>query len=189
MKKRVFLAINLPPDIKKSIVKRLLNLAKKISQKGVKFVDEDNLHITLHFLGDQSEARIQDIREASVDIAKNFSPFDVSFSGLDAFPNRQFPRVIFLKINEGQEELKRLREALGHSLEENGMEIDRRQWDGHLTLARVKFGQVDFERLRFEGENAGNWRWTVDGFSLTESTLSADGPIYNTLQRFRFYES
>ena len=185
MKKRVFLAINLPEDVKKEIFNLSQKLIRRLPEKSIKFVEKENLHVTLHFIGDQTEAKIEEIIKVGEEVARNFSGFEVAINKLNAFPNINFPRIIVLGSERESEVLQDLRNGLGERLERIGIEIDKRPWEGHVTLARIKFGKVDFNK--FTKNQIGEWRWMADGFDLVESKLTEDGPIYKILKHFSFY--
>lgn len=212
MKKRVFLAINLPKNIRDEMHNYSQNLARILGYKtpsrtppnlplerggkmvergrkeiGIKFVEKENLHITLHFLGDKTEQKIYEIIKIGGSAARNFSGFEIVINKLNAFPNINFPRIIVLGSEQESGVLQDLRGELGEGLEDIGIETDKRPWEGHITLARVKFGRIDFGRLLKQG--VGELRWMADGFDLVESELTESGPIYKILKHFSFYEN
>ena len=184
MKKRVFLAINLPDDIRKKVEKVSVNLANKLPEKGVKIVEPKNLHITLHFLGDHTDANSDEIKKLSRNAAQFFGYFKLSLGEIDAFPHQHFPRIVVLKLKKGKEEIKELHKILAEKLKMAGIEIDCRPWEGHITLARIKFGEIVFED--FGKEKVEDAEWEMKDFSLVESDLTADGPVYNVLETFSF---
>jgi len=184
MKSRVFLAINIPLRVKEDIANIYLKLAKYLPIKGIKFVEKDNLHITLHFLGDQTPKKIEQIKKIAKDLVIILNPFTVSLGGINAFPNKSFPRIIILNIDKGGDCIKKIINDLGRRLSGIGVEIDKRALKAHITLVRIKSGKVEFEKL--EEIKKDNIDWQVKGFDLVESKLTENGPIYNILEHFSF---
>jgi 2'-5' RNA ligase len=188
MKKRVFLAIELPEEVRNRISGFYQKLAKYLPAKGVKPVEEENLHLTLHFLGDQNEAKISQITEVARKTAGRCAKIKLSTGGLSAFPNERFPKILFLDLKLGGEALKRLHGDLGAELQKIGVDVDCRPWEGHITLARIKFGAVNFGTLK--KEPAAEEEWLAEKFALVESRLMENGPIYGVMENFKFgYES
>ncbi|PIR67086.1 MAG: RNA 2',3'-cyclic phosphodiesterase [Parcubacteria group bacterium CG10_big_fil_rev_8_21_14_0_10_36_14] len=182
MKRRVFLAINLPKEIDKKISTYCLKLAKRLPKKGIRFVEEGSRHITLHFSGSQTEEKIKKVAILMEGVAKQYTGFEIATKKITAFPNEKFPRIIVLSAKSRGEEIKKIRANLGDELNKIGIETDARSWEAHISLARIKFGKVDFARIQKEvGENVS---WVVDSFDLVESELTTEGPIYKIIKKF-----
>ena len=150
---------------------------------GVKFVEEGSRHITLHFLGAQTDKKIKEICDLAEKTAKNYSGFELTTGKTNAFPNKKFPRIIVLGAESREGEIKKMRAELGEGLEELGIEIDDRPWEAHITLARIKFGKIDF--LRLLKEEPDELRWMAESFELVESELTSDGPEYKIVKKFQ----
>jgi 2'-5' RNA ligase len=98
MKKRIFIAINLPENVRHNLTKELDILKNHDDNRVVKWVTPDLLHITLVFLGDIEESRIGAVTGVLSTIIPKHQSFACETDGLDAFPSSQNPRIIFAKV-------------------------------------------------------------------------------------------
>jgi 2'-5' RNA ligase len=194
MTKRLFLAINLPNEIKSQIAELVLNLHKANKNKLIKWVEEDNFHLTLHFLGDVPEEKIPAINQALEPIVKTFPALNFSAKGgsasggklsnpIGAFPDLNNPKVIFLdmiELNDGQ--AIKLQKDIGKAIELLDFEIDSRPFRLHLTLGRVKFKTS----LQIPNFRIHNSEFRIQSIDLMESNLTPQGPIYNMIKSYPF---
>ena len=135
---RLFIAVEISDEIKTELVKIVDDL--KAAQADVKWVTPEGMHLTLKFLGEVGEGR----KEIVENILERFSmvkPFIVTFQGLGAFPNLNNPRVVWMGIENGREELKKINFELEKLLAEAGFPKEEREYEAHLTLGRVRSGQ------------------------------------------------
>src|SRR4030042_2375034 len=141
MTKRLFLAINLPKEIKDQLAALIIKLQKNNKNKPIKWVENENFHLTLHFLGDTVEEKIPLINQSLIPIISNFKTLNFQLSNsVDAFPDTINPKNIFLEMKELNDgKTIKLRKEIGEALEKLGFEIDYRPFRLHLTLGRVKF--------------------------------------------------
>jgi len=182
MTKRLFLAINLPSDIKRKLAELILKLQKNNKNKPIKWVADENLHLTLHFLGDTPEEKIPDINQALEPIITNFKTLYFQLSdSINAFPNLNDPQVIFLEmkeLNDGQ--TVKLQKQIGESLARLGFAIDSRPFRLHLTLGRVKFKiSLTIPDLRLQITE-----FQINSIDLMESNLTPAGPVYKIIQKY-----
>lgn len=197
MKTRAFIAINIPSEIKKIILEQFLfKLQKDLNRQpihpalergGVKWVNPDGLHFTLHFLGyldDEQLIKIKDILKFWTGKYHEYNTkIEYRISDLSGFPNLNRPRVIFLNCQEldTKQLIQNLQKDLGQDLAKLGIEIDSRLWHPHLTLGRVKVPQI----LRFKSYPPFNLRFRVESIDLMKSELNRQGARYTVLERFR----
>ncbi|MGD9160477.1 MAG: RNA 2',3'-cyclic phosphodiesterase, partial [Desulfobacteraceae bacterium] len=94
---RLFLAFELPPNIKTEVA----GISGEIKKSGLKasWVRPGNIHLTLVFLGDVNEEGIPGIISGIDDIANRYEPFDISLEGMGVFPDIRRPRVLWLGLN------------------------------------------------------------------------------------------
>ncbi|MGB9857283.1 MAG: RNA 2',3'-cyclic phosphodiesterase [Dictyoglomaceae bacterium] len=180
--KRLFIAIDLPFEIKEILNKYKEELAKYITY-GVKWVELENLHFTIRFLGETEENKIPDIQRIMDEVSCEFFPFSISFNELGAFPSFKNPRVIWIGIENGKREMKTLFQRLEDKIVKLGFQREEKEFSPHLTLGRVK------DKFRWEKE------WKIDipyleflaeEITLFESKLTSKGPIYNSLYKSKF---
>lgn len=166
MKLRCFIAVEIPEDIKKKISV----LKKEIRGK---IVPDENMHITLKFLGNIDEKHIP----ALVDKLKkvHFSPFDVLFKGIGAFPKKKHARVLWVGTESP---------AL-HSLAGQIQKLFHpdEQFVGHVTLARLQYQDIAAFIDKHKDDVFGTMHCT--NFVLKKSTLSPTGSQYTTLETFQ----
>ncbi|MBI4981055.1 RNA 2',3'-cyclic phosphodiesterase [Candidatus Woesearchaeota archaeon] len=175
--KRLFVGIPLPEEVKAKL-KPALNA---LTETGVKAVPADNLHLTIKFLGDVEENKIQEIC-SKLEILAKYKPFLIKLKKINTFGEKQI-RVIWvgLESNEMVLLMKRANESL------NYIRMDGHQEEiPHLTLARVNKVKDNEELLnilkKYEKVELGEV--LVDKFYLYESELTPEGPVYGIVKEF-----
>src|SRR3989339_1184152 len=111
---RIFIAINLPEDMKRE----LLLLKEKWAEVPAKWTIEDNLHITLAFLGNVSDKELEEIIQIAEQTTKGYSPFSFSFTRVQYGPLNDTPRMIWL-LGENSQELLELQEGIQELLQKS----------------------------------------------------------------------
>jgi 2'-5' RNA ligase len=177
---RTFVAVDLPVEFHSKIAQ----VQSKFDEFKFKFVDPDIVHITLEFLGEVPGEQIGDISKALDKVA--CSPFEISLKGLGVFPKPKFAKVIWIGCEGNFEELHRLIET---SLSPLGLTRGHRDFSAHATLARIKYlpkkKKEDFFHLLEELKDIDLGTMQVDAIRLKKSTLTPDGPVYETLHEVR----
>jgi len=183
MKKRLFIALNLPIAIKAEIFKLIENLTTKNQNQPIKWVTQENIHLTLHFLGDTEENKMEEINSKLENLIANFPPLNFELlAEVDAFPNLKEPQDIFLKINEiGGNHIFSLHKKIGAALLNLGFQIDLRPFQLHLTLGRNK-NHAYFQTIK--NINFQPNQFQADSVDLMASTLTPQGPIYNIIKKY-----
>ncbi|MDI1472293.1 2'-5' RNA ligase [Thermodesulfovibrio sp. N1] len=181
---RLFIAIEIPKEIKE-FLSELNTFTSPI--EGVNFVQKDNFHITLKFLGEVEEKFIPDLTDLLKSIAEEFSDFTLKITNPGVFPDKFKPRVIWIGT-ENTDILKKLAKKIDDELSQFGFQREEREFKSHITLARVKNhqnGKYVFEKiLRRFSEKSPDFQFRVKDFVLMKSTLTPKGSIYHVLQRF-----
>jgi 2'-5' RNA ligase len=178
---RAFIAIELSPEIKDSLSTIQSHL--KYSGADVKWVATDNIHLTLKFLGDITEETCGKIRAVLDGIGKSTKPFEVGIKDIGAFPNINYPRVIWVGIGKGAVESKALAENVADGILKLGFQKEQRPFAPHLTIGRVR-SPKNKESLK---EKTGTAQipvtkpHLVSSIVLFQSTLSPKGPVYTKL--------
>ncbi|MEF8976663.1 MAG: RNA 2',3'-cyclic phosphodiesterase [Halapricum sp.] len=154
---------------------------------GLNFVDPEQAHVTLKFLGDTDEDRLPELieeLEAAVETA-DVSPFEARFGGLGVFPSLEYISVVWLGVREGGEQMTALQEHIEDRTVAMGFEPEDHDFTPHVTLARMNHaGGKDLvqEVVRERDPDAGTL--LVEDVRLTESILTDDGPQYSTIESF-----
>jgi len=182
---RTFIAIELPKEIKDALSEIQEQLKK--SGADVKWVLPQNIHLTLKFLGEIDDTDLSKINKIIEDVAKEKNSFRVRISCIGAFPKINFPRVIWIGIDEGDNETKAIANELEERIAEAGFPSEERPFSSHITIGRTK-STLNREKLVQNLENLasnfgeGNLVFTVKNITLFKSTLTPKGPIYEILK-------
>jgi 2'-5' RNA ligase len=132
---RSFVAIMLSDTLREAVastIERLRPLGRSVA-----WVPPPNLHVTLHFLGDQSEDRLAAAEAALEDAIRSSAPIDVTFHGIGAFPGLVRPRILWIGIAHGALEVRALQVRVSDALASRGFPKEERPWHPHLTIGRV----------------------------------------------------
>lgn len=186
---RLFVGVELGDRVKEAAAAIGESLRRELGHRlDARWVPAGNLHITLWFLGEVHESRVEPTMAA---LNRSFDEiaFDVEISGLGAFPPSGPPRVLWLGVNAGGDSLARLHAELTTRLEPIGYEAERRAYSAHLTLARVKnvsrgVSARDIRSL-LQGRPANAGRCRIDAVTIFRSRVSSKGATYEALQRVR----
>jgi 2'-5' RNA ligase len=146
----------------------------------IKPVEKDNFHFTILFLSEIHKDIIERITEKLLKV--EFESFDILYNNIGAFPNKKFPRIIWVGIDDkGKQKMLNLSHTILSKMEEEGFEVDK-NFVPHLTLFRLrKQVRIDFDNLSnfVGGRNFG--ADIVDRFHLKRSDLTPRGPIYSNI--------
>ena len=154
---------------------------------GLRLTDPEQAHITLKFLGDTPERRLPAVTEA-VETAveeSEVAPFRAELGGLGVFPSLEYISVVWLGVREGGGQLTRLHEHIEERTTALGFDPEDHEFTPHVTLARMDHaGGKELVQELVEERDPTAGTLSMEAVSLTESTLTADGPVYETVERF-----
>ncbi|MEM6481288.1 MAG: RNA 2',3'-cyclic phosphodiesterase [Pseudomonadota bacterium] len=180
---RAFVAIELCNAARSS----LLTLQEDLDQGRV--VPEENLHLTLAFLDDQPQSVLEVLHEVLSDI--RMPAFEMSFSGVAARGGRT-PALIWAEV-EKSVRLQRLHDGVRAAAHQAGIELPRRRFRPHVTLARIsRTARVDQGRLTAWLARHGTFRagpFETRSFGLYRSQLGPGGAIYENLAQYPLAKS
>lgn len=183
-KKRLFIALNIPLVIKNKLADLLDELARH--SQGIKWCQLESLHLTLHFLGYLDQATEKQVELIMQSYAGKFGSFEFKLGRINAFPNLNRPRVIFIECPQTNgRSIYKLQSLLGEKLAKLNIEVDRRPWQSHLTLGRVKQADGKFTSEQKEQQELTALTFKVDSFELMESELTRSGPIYKEVISYK----
>ena len=133
---RTFIAVDLGPNIRERLLDLQETLAREIPD--VKWVEAENMHLTLLFLGEVDERDLLPVCRCVSKGAENYAPFSLELRGLGCFPNPRRPRVIWAGIQEGAAELVAIHDDLETPLLEQGCyRREERKFTPHVTMGRT----------------------------------------------------
>jgi 2'-5' RNA ligase len=178
---RAFIAIRCPDELRVG----LLEAQKRIKPFGdMKLVEPENLHMTLKFLGEVEESRLEKVI-AALGFLSQKQKFTMDLRGIGVFPNPAYVRVVWAGVDEGAKETGHLSREVDDALHALGFPREER-FHPHFTLARVR--SIDKEKMRkflAESEAAGFGSFTVGSVDLMESKLEHKGPVYSIRKDFK----
>jgi 2'-5' RNA ligase len=171
---RAFFAVDLPPETR-AAVGNALDVLRAEGPADVRWLAPENQHLTLKFLGEIPEDRVERLVARAQAKLAAAEPFEVELAGFGAFPNAREARVLWLGVARGAGELAKLARKLDAAARVVGAERERRPFAAHLTLGRLREPRrVELERIAAP-EVTG---FTVDEVVLYESRLSPGGSRY-----------
>jgi 2'-5' RNA ligase len=132
---RTFVALLLSDELRATVAATIDRLRPLGS--AVAWVPPRNLHITLHFLGEQSEERLAEAEAALADVAAASPPLDITFHGVGVFPGLERPRILWVGLAQGALDARRLQARVTDALAARGFAREERAWHPHLTIGRV----------------------------------------------------
>jgi len=175
-------------DIGKTIRDRAVALQEKLAETGtaVKWVEAANIHATLLFLGEVEDREVPGVCRAVAEQTQKHASFRLSIEGVGCFPNPRRPRIVWIGVGEGTQELCALHDDLERPLLDLGCyRREERKYTPHITLGRVKsdrptdkLGPALMKRAGWQGGQIA-----VSEVLVMSSELTPQGPIYTVLSR------
>lgn len=182
---RLFVAIELPDPVRAALAQACLPL-KTITHQA-RWVRPASLHLTVKFLGEQPEEKLEATRAALAAVAKP-AAFQLGLYGLYFFPDKRFPRVLatFVHGAKGHAEMAELARQVDFQLTALKIPQEERAYRGHLTLARLDpRGKHDALEAALAGMMRREWGdFPVSEFHLYRSELKRGGAVYTRLATF-----
>jgi 2'-5' RNA ligase len=173
---RLFVAIRPPAAI------RQLLLGAMGGVSGARWQSDDQLHLTLRFIGEVDRHRAGDIHAALGAIHQ--APFEVALSGISAFERRGQAETVWAGVTP-HEPLRALHKKVDAALARVGVPPDERAYLPHITLARLKRSSGHVGNLLEQTGGLSSPPFAVDSFALFESTLTPDGAVYSIVERYK----
>jgi RNA 2',3'-cyclic 3'-phosphodiesterase len=182
---RTFIAVLLRTDLKNKISVVQKQFIKAAPE--VKWVDEENFHVTLKFLGDVDTERLGEICAALESAVSEEEAFSMQVACAGAFPSLSRPRVVWIGLQTGVERLSQIAAKIESELERVGFPKEERRFSAHVTIGRVRpdrpFGALAKAIEEAEVGEIGEAR--VDSIAVMKSDLCREGPVYSVLKEIR----
>jgi 2'-5' RNA ligase len=172
---RLFVAIRPPAAIRATLLGAMGGIS------GARWQSQDQLHLTLRFIGEVDRHRAGDVHAALG--AVHQLPFEIVLNGIGAFDRRGWPDAVWAGVSP-HEPLKALHKKVDAALSRVGVPPDQRAFLPHITLARLKRGSGPVGNLFESAGGLSSPPFTVDHFGLFESTLTPDGAVYALVERY-----
>lgn len=182
---RLFFGVMLPPDVQHELAVLQQRLAG--TDVRVKWVEPENLHVTVRFLGALPALVLRDLKLLAHKLATELTPWELQLRGLGAFPRLARPQALWVAVGPGAEPCAHLAKRLNRQLEE-AMIVggDNKPFHPHCTIARVKQERGLHELIALVEQEAGFTAsaFRCEAFQLLCSTLGPAGPTYEVLGEF-----
>lgn len=179
---RMFIAVDLNEDARK----RISGITEGLKSKGfdVRWVNPENIHITLKFLGEVNEDSVKDIEGIISRAVKDVKRFMINIMECGYFGRGNHVKVIWLDVHEGRERLVGLARILNKELA--GIRREDHEPSPHITIGRARSGRnvqglID-EIAKLKHVKIGEVE--VKEIKLKESVLRTDGPVYSDYRTF-----
>ncbi|WP_435196885.1 RNA 2',3'-cyclic phosphodiesterase [Natronomonas sp. EA1] len=153
---------------------------------GLRPVDPAGAHVTLKFLGEVAPDRVPALTNALAEAvaAADVAPFTATFEGYGVFPSLDYISVIWLGVGEGAAEMTRLATAIEDRFEALGFDRERHEFTPHVTVARMDDAREKAHvQDVVENRQPAVGPLEVSEVRLTKSTLTGEGPEYETVGR------
>uniref|UniRef100_A0A7C4D8H3 RNA 2',3'-cyclic phosphodiesterase n=1 Tax=Staphylothermus marinus TaxID=2280 RepID=A0A7C4D8H3_STAMA len=177
---RVFIAVDISEQ---SVLNNLIKIRELLVETGadLKPVADENLHITIRFIG---EVPINIVNNICNEMSKiDYKPFKIKVQGIGVFPSISRPRVIWAGVTEGINELTQIHDSVEKILRKLGIPPDREKFIPHITLARVRSDRNISKLVKLINSIVTYefGEFVVNEIVLKRSILTQSGPIYSNL--------
>jgi 2'-5' RNA ligase len=182
---RVFLAIDIPEDIKNLIAKDLEFLKSISSNLKASYPRVECLHITLKFIGEIEGKRVGEVIKVLRTTLRGFGSLKLGVKNRGVFPSLERPRVLWIGVDI-TDRLVFLRRLVEDKLHELGFPYDDKEFKPHITIARIKWIDRDGKNFirGFVDENKEYGIFEAKKVVFYESILKPDGAIYKSIEEF-----
>ncbi len=181
---RSFIAINLSESTKEGLEGIKINFKSTLSRSKIKWVDKDNFHITLRFLGDIEPGDITKIEDAIGNFILNYSTFTIEFHEIGVFPGIRKPRILWIG-SDYPDIFRNFYSGFRSRLDSIGF-LEDKSFLPHITLGRIKYiPERDIRSLKELMSNIKfSYKDTITHIDLMKSQLTPKGPIYTIMKSF-----
>lgn len=179
---RLFLGLDLPDDVDSDLQLMVGGI------RGARWQDREQLHMTLHFLGEVDGGNARRLIDALDQLEA--PAFDMQLGGAGMFPPRGQPRVVWIGVTRGVEPSRLLHQRCARIIDTCGLERERRNFAPHVTVARTSH-DVNTREVNEWVRNHALYTSTdfrVDHLRLYSSVRSPQGPKYRTEAVFRLHD-
>ena len=185
---RTFVAIKIAPE--KKLLDVFSTLKKSLADEAIGWVSENNLHLTLRFIGETSHYQVTEIIQQLESIGENFQPFQFELKGVGFFKSRNHPRVLFI-TGENVGSLIQLAANIEEKIVSLGFSNEEKAFNPHLTLGRIKLIREKevFYSLVDKFINTHIQRVTVTEIVYYQSFPDSGGATYKPIKIIKLKKS
>ena len=184
---RLFLALDLPEPLKRELAV-LIEEYRKLNISGAKWVNGEQLHITLQFIGEVMEQNIDAIEEYLTNEIKNVRAFCIDRTQLELIPPNRNPKLLWVNCSANYANLEEFVVKFREFLTNQNIMIDTKPFRMHITLSRFKEA-IPYElKEQILNKTLSDNKWRIEEASLYESRLFKEGPQYRKIKTFQLQE-
>ena len=149
--------------------------------ENVRPVPKGQIHLTLKFLGDQDERKVEKLCSSLKDTLNGTEPFDIVVEGVGAFPDMRHPKVVWLGVKD-PESLIGLAEKVDSAVKDLKLKSDDKRFSPHITIGRVN-GRADLDDLFSRYKGTAFCCFRCDHVDVMKSVLTPKGAIHSVVGR------
>ena len=185
---RLFIATDIDDKVREGLGDLQQELRNQVDVKkgDVKWVNPENIHLTLKFLGEVKDKEVVDICNISKDVAARHKSFELEIGRLGYFGGRS-ARVLWVGTGDGANNLQKIQKDLEEQLDSAGWPREQREFAGHLTVCRVKNTKAGIKLAEicedFKDLELGTI--PVNSISVYQSQLTPQGPVYTVVGNYK----
>lgn len=177
---RSFIAVEIENREVYNKILRVRDMLAEAAGSAVKPVEDENIHITIRFLGEIDTGTLAEVKRVLGEMS--IKRFVIHVRGLGGFPDISRPRVVWVGVAEGGEELRGIRRYIDEKTRGLRIHVDQHEFHPHITIARVKTSlPARASQLLFSYRDEDFGYSEVSRIVLKKSTLTPRGPIYTDL--------
>ena len=179
--KRLFIAFKTQPD--QALIELVNSLKRKLINDQINWVNINQLHLTIKFLGETEEKSIIAIQQAMTEAVRGFQPISLLFDKTGIFGSSYDPRVMWIGPKQTNPEVIRLGDSVIRQLDLAGFPRDRQNFVPHLTIGRIKSirDKANFQEVLKAIPEQIFQKAEIREIILFESILRREGPLYKEL--------
>jgi len=182
---RLFVALAVPDDVKAKLEAAPADLRRALPDRNVRWARREQFHLTLRFLGDVEATRAEALAEAIRAACAGFGALHLRAEQIGCFPDRGYPRVVWVGVRDEAERLPRLQQVVEAASAGFTGEPKEQRFTGHLTLARIKgIKRPEAEALNKAAAGTADrvfGQWTAYQIELMRSELLPQGARHSSL--------
>lgn len=178
---RTFLAIEIDDYIKNKI-NDTQEIIKNNTDSSIKYVETENIHLTLKFFGEINKQQLNDIIQIVEESIGNYEKYPLKVVNIGAFPNIYRSKVIWTGIKDNKITTNLIKE-LDEKFNKIGFKKEK-NYVPHITIGRVKNSSEGLSECLNDIKKAYHGKMVVKKICIKSSKLTPNGPIYNNIKEF-----
>lgn len=181
---RIFCAIDLAASVRASLMRHINRLREAVPNAQASWSPEENIHLTLKFLGEIQTSRVSNLSNAAARAVVTIPSFQITLENTGVFPKHGAPHVLWIGVHDESGKLSELQTRLEEECARDGFAREERAFHPHLTIARLRKPQgaralaAAHEEMRFEPVDIA-----VGELLVIRSEPSGAGSRYTVISR------